>query len=351
VTVIITGAERLPLASTALTVIVSDPAIVSRSRNVARTALTWRSEPTIVSLVVPEPVIPLPVADSSPRKSSSVAVKIPSSGPLEPVAVADGTSAAASVSAKPPPLITPFSEMLIPLTGVGTFSATRATPGAATAGGDGGTKKSEGFSPAEFAPLTASLLVPAAVPSVTQRFMRPLTSKPSNSAAANDGEVRIQHGSIVVEKPAGIRRGNDELACPCRRPVGDPNIDVTIGVEAREQRSAAQDRKIRVQLCGAIVQNAARVGPGNRQLAGARRGPISHPEIKIAARVLALEQGLAGEDGKIRIERVLVIIIEKPVGITPCGQEFFRPEGVKDPDQRPDERPNIYLATGRRKGV
>src|SRR6266566_1909434 len=77
------------------------PGIFSRSCKVARSVLTWLSEPTIVSFVVPEPVIPLPVADSRPCRSSSVTVKIRLCGPpAAPAVSAARPVVSASVSAK-----------------------------------------------------------------------------------------------------------------------------------------------------------------------------------------------------------------------------------------------------------
>ena len=67
---------RPPLLSVALIVIVSDGVVPSVSVRVARSLLTWLSEPLIERLVVPDPETPLPVADKSPLPSASVTVKV-----------------------------------------------------------------------------------------------------------------------------------------------------------------------------------------------------------------------------------------------------------------------------------
>jgi hypothetical protein len=60
VTAIVAGAACPPLLSLALIVIVSDGVMPSVSVRVARSVLTWLSEPLIVRLVVPEPDTPVP---------------------------------------------------------------------------------------------------------------------------------------------------------------------------------------------------------------------------------------------------------------------------------------------------
>src|SRR5271165_4369423 len=69
-------AATLPKLSTALTVIGSDPVVALVSDTVARPAFTWASDPTMVTCVVPDPVTPGPLADSTPVVSPSVTVKV-----------------------------------------------------------------------------------------------------------------------------------------------------------------------------------------------------------------------------------------------------------------------------------
>ncbi len=75
VTAMALGVAAPPLLSLALSVMVSEPAALVSVR-VARSAFTWASEPVIVRLVVPAPLTPLPVADSRPKPSLKVTVKL-----------------------------------------------------------------------------------------------------------------------------------------------------------------------------------------------------------------------------------------------------------------------------------
>ena len=69
--------------SFAVSVIVSEPLLGSVSLSVARSAFTCSRRPLIVSLVVPDPDTPGPLADSSPCVSVSVTVNV--SSPLLPL--------------------------------------------------------------------------------------------------------------------------------------------------------------------------------------------------------------------------------------------------------------------------
>ena len=76
VTAMLCGAAATPKLSTALSVMVSDGVVLSVSDSVARSLFTVASDPVIVRLVVPEPVTPVPVAESRPFVSASVTVNV-----------------------------------------------------------------------------------------------------------------------------------------------------------------------------------------------------------------------------------------------------------------------------------
>ena len=78
VTAIVCVVARLPKLSFAVSVIGSDPLLGSVSLSVARSAFTCSSDPVIVSLVVPDPDTPCPLADSRPCVSVSVTVNVSS---------------------------------------------------------------------------------------------------------------------------------------------------------------------------------------------------------------------------------------------------------------------------------
>ena len=94
VTATLPGVAALPKLSVAVIEIVSVPADASESVRVARSAFTCASEPLSVRLVVPEPEIPPPEADSSPVASLTTTVKVSA------------------------PVVLPLSETLIAVTGL-----------------------------------------------------------------------------------------------------------------------------------------------------------------------------------------------------------------------------------------
>jgi hypothetical protein len=81
--------------STALSVMVSEGVVASVSDRVARSLFTVASDPLIVRLVVPEPVTPVPVAESNPFVSASVTVKVS----VEALAISARLTPAMSVGA------------------------------------------------------------------------------------------------------------------------------------------------------------------------------------------------------------------------------------------------------------
>src|SRR5215831_2844447 len=118
-------------------------------------------------------------------------------------------------------------------------------------GGGVRTVMSEWFNPAGLAAGTATSLVPAAVPSVIQRFMLPLLSAPWNAALPLPNTV-ISEGF----NPTRIGTCNHQLTRSRCRPVTHPKICVTASVLASEQHSAAENRETWVHGAKQPPENA-----------------------------------------------------------------------------------------------